>query len=122
MDSTQFVNGIKVDVRDAAISDTLKNLEKPPGRRPSISLTAISGWYNQLGNEDREQLRAIVAHAVDSAIFGLRVVLDGDRVIEGSEDEGRFELRYIGQNDALLNHSTQMALHDIFNIAIGKSR
>jgi hypothetical protein len=116
MTSEEFIKRIQVAVYDSAIKGTLSLLEKPPGRCPSPCLVKLSQWFNQLSPEDREHIRGIIQMTAGDAVFGMLVVLDGDRSIrEASEPLGLLELRYkVGEQSMLLNDPAGAPLHDLF--------
>jgi hypothetical protein len=95
MDASEFVEIIKRSVCDAALRDTLSNLEHPPGRRPPADLVARSNWYKALDKHQRSIIYDIIQSSVDNAVFGFLSVLDGVRSIEETEDKGSFELRFL---------------------------
>jgi hypothetical protein len=116
MDSREFIFRIKEIVRDAAISDTLTVINKPPGRKPSPDLIEAANWYRTLDADQRRNLAGVIALAVDYAVFGFLCVLDGVRAIEvHNVDNHHFELRYVGRNTTLLNSQDNEMLHDIYN-------
>lgn len=116
MTSEEFVKRIQVAVYDSTINGTLVLLEKPPGRRPSPGLVKLSQWFNQLSPEDKDQVRRVIQMAAGDAVFGMLVVLDGERSIrEANEPLGLLELRYkMGEESILLNDPAAAPLHDLF--------
>ncbi|HKQ35903.1 MAG TPA: hypothetical protein VJT11_11405 [Nitrospiraceae bacterium] len=116
MNSTEFVEAIKVYVRNAAVEDTKANLERPPGRRVPPDIKKRSIWYNQLPDADLEHVHSAISTAVHQALFGFFAVLDGARAIEDGPDKGRLELIYVGNQRVLLNDPNN-PLHDLFNAA-----
>ena len=117
MDSSEFIQAVKLYVRDAAIEDTITNLKRPSGRRVLPQERERSDWYNQLSAADVGHVNSVIISAVHGALFGLFVVLDGDRAIEDSETKGRFELSYVGKQRVVLNDQKNIGLHDLFNAA-----
>jgi hypothetical protein len=115
MDSRQFVDIIRVVVRDSAVSDTLTFLQKPTGRRPDQERLKGSGWYNSLDKDQQGIVANIIKDAVDRAVFGLLCVLDGVRAVEDGPIKGHFELRYVKTNVTVLNAPDGEMLHDIYN-------
>ena len=116
MTSEEFVKRIQVVVYDATIKGACSLLESPPGRRPSPGLVKLSQWFNKLSSENREHVRTAIQMAVGNAVFGMLVVLDGDRAIcEAGESQGLLELYYNTENKSvLLNDPEGEPLHDIF--------
>lgn len=116
MNSNEFVDAIKIVVRDAAVSGTLALLENPPGRRPKQDLIALSRWFCSLSEEDKNMLSNVLRLNANAAVFGFLAVLDGERIIEDSQKKGEFELIYIeNERKVRLNAPDQEMLHDIFN-------
>jgi hypothetical protein len=114
MDGQDFVEVIKVVVRDSAISSTLNALERPAGRRPSLESKENAAWYASLDEEERRRLADVVKAAVDHAVFGFLCVIDGVRAIENDAQKGRLELRYIKGSTTILNSSDVPMLHDLY--------
>ena len=94
MDSKKFVSAIE----DAVISSTIlvirQILEKPPGRSPDKDIVAMSEWYKSLEDSDKNMVMAIISKAVNSTVFGLFCVLDGERIIENGPNKGDLKLFY----------------------------
>ena len=115
MERGDFVKAIKENVRDSAISSTVKNLTKPTGRRPSQDFMLLSQWFNGLAESDKEILTKAIARAVDQSVFGFFAVIDGVRTVEDSLDKGKFELFYTNNSiRRLLNDEQDEYLHDIY--------
>jgi hypothetical protein len=114
MEGQEFVNAIKLAVRDAAISGALSLLERPPGRQPSASLLENADWYASLSESERQKLLNIIQGAVDQAVFGFLCVIDGVRAIEDGAEKGRLELRHINEKETLLNPPEGAMLHDLY--------
>jgi hypothetical protein len=113
MTAEDFIEAIKLVVREPAISGTLKVLERPPGQRPDAALVANAAWYASLSAEDRKRVCSVLAQGIDAAIFGILCVVDGVRTVENDEMEGRFELRYVRNKSAIVLNAEQM-LHEIY--------
>ena len=116
MDRRQFVRAIQEVVRDAAVTDTIRGMEHPPGRKPAQDLIERAEWYRTLDAEQKRRLISTIKSAVVSAIFGFFCVLDGVRAIENGEVDSTLELRYV-RGDLLqpLNSPEGDMLHDLFN-------
>ena len=115
MNSEQFILIIRKVVREAAIEDTITNIEDPPGRRVSEAEQLRSDWFSGLSDQERSMVESIVTEAVDGTLFGLFSVIDGVRAIEDVENKGRLVLIYKGQNEELLNDPDKIGLHDLYN-------
>jgi hypothetical protein len=116
MNSTEFVRAIKVQTSDSAIHGTIKSLSRPPGRKPGKELLALSAWFNQLTEPDREMLIRCLRNAAEMAVFEFLCVLDGVAAIEDSPEKGDLELYFVKSRDRLrLNDPKQEELHNIFN-------
>jgi hypothetical protein len=115
MTSDEFTKRIRQVVYDSSIEGVVGLLQKPPGRRPSQTLVALSQWFNQLPLDEKERIRATIQLAVRQAVFGMLTVLDGARSIADAEERGTLELRYnIEGQSVLLNDPAGEALHDLF--------
>ncbi|SRR5258707_10648327 len=114
MDSRQFIDALRLVVRDGAVSEELSLLKKPPGRRPPENLKENSAWYDTLDDEQKRILSAVLYDVVDRAVFGILCVLDGVRAIENDGDKGRLELRYVKNGSVLLNPPEGEMLHELW--------
>ena len=63
----------------SAISGTLANLIRVPGRRPPRDLVDASAWYIALNEADRAMVRWLIADAAHAAAFGALAMIDGVR-------------------------------------------
>jgi hypothetical protein len=114
MDSQQFVDALRVVVRDGAVSEELNVLKKPPGRQPPENLKENAAWYNALDDEQKRILSVVLHDVVDRAVFGILCVLDGARAIESDGDKGRLELHYVKNGSVLLNSPEGELLHELW--------
>jgi hypothetical protein len=85
-------------------------------------------WFRNLNTEDQSRVSEIVREAVDSAIFGVLVVLDGlsgGNPVDGTNSDFALELQTYADEDARranapetsvrINQSdTTEPLHDLF--------
>ncbi len=116
MTRTEFIDVLKIQTSDAAVSGVLSCLREPPGRKPSDQLLALSHWYKALAVEDQTMLRLALEDAAKSAIFGFLCILDGVRAIEDGQPKGELKLTYSKSGETvLLNDHEQEFLHDICN-------
>jgi len=114
MDSQQFIDLLRVVVRDGAASEVMNVLQKPPGRRPPEDLVERSKWYSSLDDDQKRILSSIVLDAADRAVFGFLCVIDGVRSIENESEKGRLELRHVKNGSVLLNPPQGVMLHDLW--------
>jgi hypothetical protein len=114
MNSQEFVDLLKIVVRDGAASEELSVLRAPPGRRPPSELLERSAWYNSLQDDQKRILSSIILDVADRAVFGVLCVLDGVRAIESASDKGRLELSYVKDTSILLNPPDGEMLHDFW--------
>lgn len=115
-----FMHGIKENVRDAAVEDTIEQLKSPSGRNPKRKHVEQSEWFNSLSQSDQSMVISVLHEAVDESLFGLFAILDGVRDINDSVDEtygGRFEVLYVDNNNnrLILNSENNVDLHDAYN-------
>lgn len=111
MNTREFVDAVRLHVRDAAVSDTVEKLRKPSGRRPAPGALSRSVWFNGLADVDARRVEEVVREAVDEAVFGFFAALDGSRTIAS----GRFELRHVDVASVLLNDPDGIGLNEVFN-------
>ena len=116
MTPQEFVESVTQVVFKSTVAGCLSLMQKPPGRRPSPQLQALSQWFNELSDSDRSRVQDAISLAARQSVFGLLAVLDGVRQVEESETKGTLELRYLkGGESQLLNDPGAEQLHDIFN-------
>lgn len=113
MNSEDFVEALKLHVRDVAINGTISNLKSPPGKRVPPNERARSDWYNALSIEESEHVNSVIATAVHQTLFGLLAVLDGARTID--DEGGQFELAYVADLRVVLNDPQAIGLHELLN-------
>jgi hypothetical protein len=113
MNAEEFIHAIKLAVRDAAITNTIDVLARPPGRRPSQQLLDQSQWYKSLDEQERSLLGDVLALAVDHAVFGFLCVIDGVRVVEDGPIKGEFQLSYVKDKAEIVNPPDIM-LHELY--------
>src|SRR5262245_45270248 len=92
MDTSEFVEAIRVAVYKAAAKGTMSTLAKPPGRRPHPDLVTCSNWFNGLKPEDRDFVAWIVDMAAKQATYNFLVALDGLTALEPPGPKGKLEL------------------------------
>jgi hypothetical protein len=64
--------------RNGVLDDTHNRLvHGPPGRKPSAAALALSEWFRNLNSDDQARVTEAIRAAVDSAVFGVLVILDG---------------------------------------------
>jgi hypothetical protein len=94
MKPEEFVAVVSKRVMAAAVDDTIRNLEQPPGRRPAPELVALSEWYLRLAPDTREMVGRALALASRAAVFGFFAVLDGARRVDPAQPPGELQLWY----------------------------
>jgi len=115
MTSEEFVAALVQVVHEASVTDVIKSLQAPSGRRSDGQQLALMNWFNRISEEDRQRVRQAVERAVHSAIFGTLCVLDGVRAIE--DGPAKSELRLLAVNGSTtewLNSPNAECLHDIY--------
>jgi hypothetical protein len=81
LDARQFVSLVGSAVRNPALQGTFDTLQLPPGRKPAADLLQLAQWFRGLPEADRQMTARLLAHAVDSALFGVMCLLDGVRSV-----------------------------------------
>ena len=116
MTPEEFVEVMRLVVLQSAVESTVSALERPPGRRPDPKLVAASAWYKGLSEQDRDQLRGVVAMTAHYAVFNFFAVLDHVRTIEDTRDKGTLTLTLRkGEQEWVLNSPHSPMLHDLLN-------
>lgn len=114
MDRELFVDAVRLVVRDSAVTNTISVLSQPPGRNPDQTLVGLSGWFDSLPLQDRQNIERIVQITAHDAVFGMLCVLDGARAIEDGPMKGTVDLRYYrGHEDISLNDYSGAPLHEL---------
>ena len=93
MTREELVKTIKTHVLDVAVTDTISDLEAPPGRAPRQSQRAAQKWYSTLDQTSKEFVEHVARMAAESATFGVLAMLDRVRAVD-SRDEGELVLEY----------------------------
>jgi hypothetical protein len=102
--------------------------EGPPGRKPSPDAVARHKWFQNLSPEDQSRVSEIIRESVDSAIFGVLVVLDGvsgGNPVEGTTSDFALKLQTYANEDARGENAPEISvrinpsdttelLHDLF--------
>jgi hypothetical protein len=116
MNAEQFIDVIKKVVSEGSVKGVQSSLTKPPGRKPSENLVAMSEWYNNLNDGSKSMVIKIIREAVEMGIFSFLCVLDGVSAIENGPEKGVLKLIFEknGQEN-LINDPKQDFLHDLFN-------
>lgn len=114
MDNAEFVDALRLYVRDAGIEGVISRLKNPPGRSVSPKMRNLSEWYNSLSEENTSKVNTIMELVAHDVLFGVFAVLDGVRIID--KEKGRFELTYKTQEDTfMLNDPSEIGLHELLN-------
>jgi hypothetical protein len=115
MNAREFVEAIRNVVMDAAVTDAIAVVQRPPGRRPAAELVEVSTWYHGLADSDRAMLRRMLAIVARNAVFGLFAVLDGARTVDPSATASDyFELRHVHESsEDVLSGPKGEPLHEL---------
>ena len=92
MTPEEFVDALKRDCRDSAVSGCLQTFRAPPGRKPSPELVELSDWYRALSSHDQEKVAAAMHQAADATLFSVLCVIDGLSAIEPCGEKSDFKL------------------------------
>ena len=114
MNARDFVAAIRNIVMDAAVTDTMSVVQRPPGKRPAVDLVELSAWYNGLSDADRAMLKRMLTIVARNAVFGFFAVLDGSRQVDpaaGANDY--FELRHVHGETDVLSGPKGESLHEL---------
>jgi hypothetical protein len=122
--------------RNNVIEGFQKDLsEGPPGRKPPPDAVARHEWFRSLAAEDQAQVVDIIRESVDSAIFGVLVVLDGlsgGNPVEGTTSDFSLELQTYADEKARSENAAAISvrinpsdttepLHDLFRWKLDES-
>ena len=114
MNPDKFVSALVEHVHTPAIEDTIRQLERPSGRRPPKKVVHAASWYAGLSQQDKASLRSVVELAVHSTIFGLLCTLDGVRAVQDNP-EHEFQLSSVEHGaHTRLNTPEGEPLHDTY--------
>lgn len=78
MNSETFIEAVRTEIYESAISGVIEVLTRPPGRAPRPALVALSEWYNRLSDIDKRRVSEVVTLSVHDAIFSMLAGLDGE--------------------------------------------
>ncbi len=72
-----FLRLLVAEAYDGAVEGTALVLEKgPAGRKPASDLVTLHRWFQDLDDESREQVLAVIRLASDAALFHCLVLID----------------------------------------------
>lgn len=114
MDARDFVHVIEKVVTESSLRSIEEIVTTPPGKSPSKDLISLSIWFNDLPEDQKENVRRVMKRSVDEAVFGFLCVLDGVRAIEGRSDKGKLLLYYEREGDRKLLNGADELLHDMY--------
>lgn len=114
MNASEFVEIIRRFACDAAVRDTISNLQRPPGRSPPPDLMLESNWFKALDENGRAVVEDIIRRSIENAIFDLFCILDGVEAIEDTQDKGDFELRFVKNGKVEVISPSGDFLHELF--------
>ena len=132
-----FLSMILARARTGVIADLQAQLsEGPPGRKPAKSAVDRHEWFQNLGSDDKERTIELIGAAVDSAIFGVMVVLDGlsgGNPLEGVTSDFSLSLQTYASEQARSQNATDVAvrinpsdttepLHDLLRWKLGNQQ
>lgn len=100
----------------------------PPGRKPDPRLVRLHDWFSSLDEASRQNIRDVIVEAVDTALFGTLVLLDGlaeGEPIDGETSDFALTLQtYASEEDREANNAnsavrvnpfgTEDDLHDMY--------
>ncbi len=113
MDSLEFVKVVREIVLNSTVSGIHKTLLHPPGRSPAKDLIAISNWFLNLSEEDKEMMLRVIKMASRDTAFSFLCMLDGVIAIEGP-DKGDLKLYYEKRGKkVLINDQSKINLHEL---------
>ncbi|MEG3754017.1 hypothetical protein [Psychromonas arctica] len=95
MDESKFIEAVISEVHDSSVDSVFESLgEPPPGRARSKAEMELFAWFINLNESDKKMIKRVIQHSVHSSLFGMFVVLDGNRGLEDGIMEGEFHLTY----------------------------
>jgi len=125
----RFLQFLIERARDGTIEGIHQSLsEGPPGRKPSAAAVARHEWFRSLSADAQSRVIDVIRESVDSAIFGVLVVLDGlagGNAVEGVTSDFSLELQTYADEEARGANATELSvrinppdttepLHDLF--------
>lgn len=114
MDNAEFVDALRLYVRNDGVEGVISRLKSPPGRSVSPKMKNLSEWYNSLSEENTNNVNTTIELIAHDVLFGVFAVLDGIRFID--KEKGKFELTYKTQEDTfMLNDPSEIGLHELLN-------
>jgi len=113
MTPSEFVDALKTECADAAVSDCVRLFQSPPGRKPAQALVNLSNWYRGLDPADQANVVAALREAADATLFGVLCVIDGVRVVEDQPARSEFRLTATRNGSTFVISPGPEYLHDI---------
>ena len=114
MNAEEFVNKIRIIVRDQAIRDMIEILSNPPGRKPNNELLTASNWFNQLDLESRQKIEWIIGDSIDAAIFGILCMLDGVRSFDDNNSKLVLQCFTANETVTINDERSSLFLHELY--------
>lgn len=114
MKPEHFVQSLKSECRDSAVTDCIASFQSPPGRRPDQALLQLSQWFRSLQPSDREFVIQAMRSVADATLFGVLCVIDGVRTIESEPEKASFTLSALRSGSVSVISPTGDFLHDIY--------
>lgn len=119
MTKRAFVATLAQVALDNAITGEVRVLRDPPGRRPSLDLSARSEWFLGLGDDDRTMVVEVMRAAGYAVLHSVLCVLDGVAAIESGPNKGTLTL--IHERDGVMTELTSHAEEDLHDM-LGEHR
>ena len=114
MTKRAFVGTLAQVALDNAISGEVRVLRDPPGRRPSLDLSARSEWFLGLGDDDRTMVVEAMRAAGYGVLHSVLCVLDGVAAIDAGPNKGTLTLLY--ERDGVTTDLTSHAEEDLHDM------
>jgi len=115
MSPQEFVDSLREIVVHASVTDTMRVVAAPPGRKPAAQVADLNAWFKRLDQSDRDRIEELLAMVAHQAVFGFLAILDGARQIEETVGpKGFFELRFVKNGkENFLSGPRGQVLHEL---------
>ena len=115
MSKRQFVDALADKSLD--VSDEVRVLDSPPGRRPSLDLVALSEWFRALDSDGRVMAVELMRWMACGVLHGALCVLDGVAAIEDGPTKRRLRLLHESQDGFIVDLTSEAEpfLHDLLS-------
>jgi hypothetical protein len=124
MTPQEFISAVDAAVCGGSTTAIRRSLEQhPPGRRPPQIDVDLHHWFQNLSEEDRMMVDAIVKKTAVLTTYTFLLALDHKLALEPGHTKGSFELHHVACDGekTLLNEHVPLGLSDLFKDSLANT-